>query len=86
MGNGLILTIIVGILARFLAGKIMKGSGYGVLMDLVLGLVGGLLGGFLANAIGVGAGGGIIWSIVISTVGAAILVWLVRLVTGRAKA
>ena len=80
----MIWTIIVGIIAGFLAGKIMKGSGYGVLMDLVLGLLGGLLGGFLAGSLGLG-GGGLIWSILIATIGAIILVWLVRLIQGGRK-
>ena len=82
MNNGWIVTIIVGIIAGFLAGKIMKGSGYGILMDLVLGLVGGIIGGFLANALGLG-GGGLIWSICLATLGAVILVWVVRLVSGK---
>jgi uncharacterized membrane protein YeaQ/YmgE (transglycosylase-associated protein family) len=82
MGNGWIVTILVGIIAGFLAGKIMKGSGYGVLMDLVLGLVGGVIGGFIAGALGLGAGG-LIWSIVIATLGAVLLVWIVRMVSGK---
>ena len=76
-------TIIVGIIAGFLAGKVMKGSGYGVIMDLVLGLVGGLIGGLGFNALGIGAGGGVLWSILVATIGAVILVWLVRLVTNK---
>lgn len=82
MNNGLIITIMVGIIAGFLAGKIMKGSGYGVLMDLVLGLVGGFIGGIIANAMGFGAGG-LIWSILIATLGAVLLVWVVRLITAN---
>ena len=76
-------TIIVGIIAGFLAGKVMKGSGYGILMDLVLGLVGGVLGSFVFNALGVGASGGLLWSILVATIGAVILVWLVRLITNK---
>jgi uncharacterized membrane protein YeaQ/YmgE (transglycosylase-associated protein family) len=75
----MIWTIIVGIIAGFLAGKIMKGSGYGILMDLVLGLIGA----FVFNLLGVGASGGLLWSILVATIGAVILVWLVRLVRGN---
>ena len=82
MGNGIIVSCIIGIIAGFLAGKIMKGSGYGILMDLVLGLVGGLIGGFIAGSLGIG-GGGIIWSIIIATLGAVLLVWIVRMITGN---
>jgi uncharacterized membrane protein YeaQ/YmgE (transglycosylase-associated protein family) len=81
----MIWTIIVGIIAGWLAGKLMKGSGYGVLMDLVLGLVGGVIGGFIFSRLGMG-GGGLIWSIIIATVGAVILVWIVRMVTGGRSA
>jgi uncharacterized membrane protein YeaQ/YmgE (transglycosylase-associated protein family) len=79
----MLITLIVGIVAGFLAGKIMKGSGYGILMDLVLGLVGGLVGGFVVGALGLGAGGGIIWSIIVATLGAVILVWLSRLISRK---
>jgi uncharacterized membrane protein YeaQ/YmgE (transglycosylase-associated protein family) len=50
-------TIIIGIVAGFLAGKIMKGSGYGILIDLVLGLLGGLVGGYVVGLLGLGGGG-----------------------------
>jgi len=54
-----LVTIIAGIVAGFPAGRIMKGSGYGILMDLVLGLVDGLIGGLIVNALGLGASAGI---------------------------
>jgi uncharacterized membrane protein YeaQ/YmgE (transglycosylase-associated protein family) len=82
-GVTMLLTIFVGIVAGFLAGKVMKGSGYGVLMDLVLGLVGGLVGGLLVSMLGLNAGGGLLWSVLVATLGAVVLVWLVRLVTGN---
>jgi len=82
MNNGLLVSILFGIIAGFLAGKIMKGSGYGILMDLVLGLVGGLVGGFIASSLGLG-GGGLLWAIVIATFGAVVLVWLARMITGN---
>jgi len=68
---------------RLLAGKIMKGSGYGVLMDLVLGLVGGLIGGFVVNALGMSASGGSSGRFIVSTLGAVLLVWIVRLASGN---
>jgi uncharacterized membrane protein YeaQ/YmgE (transglycosylase-associated protein family) len=73
----LIWEIVIGILAGFLAGKIMRGKGYGVLMDLVLGLVGSLLGGLVFGLVGLYAYG-IVGRLVIATAGAVMLIWLVR--------
>jgi uncharacterized membrane protein YeaQ/YmgE (transglycosylase-associated protein family) len=83
-GFEMLITICVGIIAGFLAGKIMKGAGYGILVDLLLGLVGGVIGGWLFGMLGIG-GGGIIWSILVATVGAVILVWLVHMIKGNSS-
>ncbi len=74
----MIYSIFVGIIAGWLTGKIMKGSGYGIIGDLVLGLIGGIIGGWLLGALGFGASGGLIASILVSILGAVILVALVR--------
>ena len=74
----MIVAIIIGVLAGFLAGKIMNGSGYGILMDLLLGFVGGIVGRFVFSMIGIGATG-IIGAILISTAGAMMLIWIVRM-------
>ena len=74
---GLLIAICVGIAAGFLAGKIMNGSGYGIIMDLVLGLLGGIFGGFVFSLVGIGASG-IIGRILVSTIGAMMLIWMVR--------
>ena len=55
--TGLIGSIIIGILAGFLAGKIMRGGGYGCLVNLILGILGGACGGWIFNAIGINWGG-----------------------------
>jgi uncharacterized membrane protein YeaQ/YmgE (transglycosylase-associated protein family) len=73
----LIWEICIGILAGFLAGKIMRGKGYGVLIDLVLGLVGAILGGFVFGLLGLYSYG-IVGQLVIATAGAVILIWVVR--------
>jgi uncharacterized membrane protein YeaQ/YmgE (transglycosylase-associated protein family) len=73
----LILYIVIGILAGWLAGKIMRGHGYGVLMDLLLGIVGSILGGIVFGALGLYAAG-IVGRLVTATVGAVLLIWLVR--------
>jgi uncharacterized membrane protein YeaQ/YmgE (transglycosylase-associated protein family) len=77
MLSGLIGAIVIGLIAGWLAGKVMKGRGYGVLMDIVLGMVGGVIGRFVFGLLGLGAWN-LIGSIVVSFVGAVILIWLVR--------
>ena len=71
--------VIVGIVAGWLAGKVMKGGGYGVLMDLVLGILGAIVGGWIFGALGIWPGGGIPGGIIVAFVGAVILVWAARL-------
>ncbi|MDE1156595.1 MAG: GlsB/YeaQ/YmgE family stress response membrane protein [Acidobacteriaceae bacterium] len=84
MGHGIIAWIIIGVVAGWLTGKIMKGSGYGFLVDMIIGLLGAMVGGWLFTHMGAGGVGehGLIMSIVIATVGAVILTFLFRLVTG----
>ena len=79
LGN-LLWWCIVGLIAGFLAGKVMKGGGFGVLMDIVIGMVGSILGGWIFGLLGIYSGGGIIPSILVAFVGACILLWLVRLI------
>ena len=77
---GFIEWILVGLIAGWLAGKVMKGGGYGVLFDIILGILGGVLGGWLFGVLGIWPGGGIIGSIIVAFVGAVILVGLTRLI------
>ncbi len=88
MGHGIIAWIIIGIVAGFITGKIMKGSGFGALMDMVIGLIGAFIGGFLSSHMGLGGVGehGLIMSIAIAIVGAVILTFVVRLITGNKSA
>ncbi len=88
MGHGIIAWIIIGALAGWITGKIMKGSGFGFFMDMIVGLVGALIGGFLSSKLGLGGVGdhGLIISIAIAVVGAVILTWLVRLISGNRSA
>ena len=72
-------SILVGLIAGWLAGQVMKGGGYGVLMDIVLGLLGGIVGGWVFGALGIWPGGGIVGAVVVSFVGAVILVGLSRM-------
>jgi uncharacterized membrane protein YeaQ/YmgE (transglycosylase-associated protein family) len=75
---GLLEWIVVGLIAGWLAGKVMKGGGYGILIDTVLGMVGGVLGGWLFGMLGIWPGGGIVGAIIVAFVGAVILVAISR--------
>jgi len=79
MAHGIIWWIVVGLIAGWAAGKIMKGGGYGVIADILLGIVGGIVGGWVVSLLGFGSGG-MIWSILVAILGAVILIWLTRLI------
>jgi uncharacterized membrane protein YeaQ/YmgE (transglycosylase-associated protein family) len=75
--------IIVGLIAGFITGKIMKGSGYGALGDIIVGIIGAIVGGFIMRALGHAGSGGLIYTIFVAVVGAVILTFLLRLLTGK---
>ncbi len=72
-------TIVVGVIAGWLAGLIMKGDGFGLLWDLILGIAGAVVGGWLFGVLGLSASGGIVGSIVVATLGAVFLIFISRL-------
>jgi uncharacterized membrane protein YeaQ/YmgE (transglycosylase-associated protein family) len=72
--------ILIGLVAGWLAGQLMKGGGFGMVGDIVVGVVGALLGGFLFRTLGVSSGGGLIGAIIVATIGAVILIVLLRLI------
>jgi uncharacterized membrane protein YeaQ/YmgE (transglycosylase-associated protein family) len=77
--GGLIWWIVVGLIAGWLAGKVMSGGGYGVAVDIVLGILGAIVGGWLFGALHIFIGYGFVGSILVAFVGAVILVWITRL-------
>lgn len=79
--GGLIGFLVIGLLAGFIAEKVMK-SNHGLLTNLVVGVIGAYLGGFLANIIGISFGG-FLGSLVIATIGAIVFLFLLGLVKGR---
>jgi len=72
--------ILVGLVAGWLAGVLVKGGGFGVVGDIVVGILGALVGGFLFGVLGFSGGGGLLGSIVIATVGAVVLIFVLRLI------
>lgn len=79
--GGLLLWIVVGLVAGFLASRFVKGGGYGLMGDLIVGLVGAVVGGFLVGLF-VHTTVGLFGSIVIAFIGAVVLLFIVRTATG----
>lgn len=81
----LIATIIMGIVAGWITGLLMRGSGYGILWDLVLGVIGAIVGGWLTSMfLGVDLTGGFnLTTLLVSVVGAVVVVLVYRLITRR---
>ncbi len=77
--------ILVGLIAGWATGKIMKGGGYGFFADIALGIVGALVGGFLAGMIGLSRSGGIIYTILVALAGSILVVYLFRLITRKSS-
>lgn len=74
--------IIVGLIAGWATGKLMRGAGYGALVDIVVGIVGAVIGGWNMSALGFSSSGGMIYTILVAILGAVILTWIIRLITG----
>jgi uncharacterized membrane protein YeaQ/YmgE (transglycosylase-associated protein family) len=72
--------LVIGLIAGWLAGTLVKGGGFGLIGDLVVGVIGAVLGGYLFGMFGVSAGGGLIGSLIVATIGAVVLLFLVRLI------
>jgi len=79
--------IVIGLLAGFVAGQVMKGSGYGIVGDVIVGLVGAVVGGFLASLLGLGglnSNDPISWgTFFIALIGAIILIAVLRMFSGN---
>lgn len=73
-----LLFIVIGCVAGFLAGKIMRGGGFGLVMNLILGVIGGFVGGWLLKLIGV-SWGGIVGSLCTSVIGAVVVLFVASL-------
>ena len=72
--------IVVGLIAGWLAGQLMRGGGFGVIGDIVVGIIGALIGGLLFSSLGIWAGGGLLGAIIVATIGAVVLIFLLRVI------
>jgi uncharacterized membrane protein YeaQ/YmgE (transglycosylase-associated protein family) len=78
MGGGLVYIILVGLIAGWATGKIMKGAGYGVIVDILLGIAGAIFGSWVLGVLGIYTTGGLVPSILVAILGAVLLVVIVR--------
>ena len=73
-----IIWLVIGAIAGWLAGLLVKGGGFGLIGDIIVGIVGGFIGGWLAGVLGISIGSGLIASIITAVIGAVILLVIVR--------
>jgi uncharacterized membrane protein YeaQ/YmgE (transglycosylase-associated protein family) len=71
--------VLIGLVAGWLAGLLVKGGGFGVVGDIIVGIVGALVGGFVFSSLGVSSGGSLVGAIIVATIGAIVLIFLLRL-------
>ncbi len=79
-GEGLLVFLIIGAIAGWLAGQVVKGGGFGLLGDIIVGIVGAFIAGWLFPRLGIVLGAGIIGEIISAAIGAIILLLIIRLV------
>jgi|TARA_A200000113_G_scaffold146369_1_gene131690 uncharacterized membrane protein YeaQ/YmgE (transglycosylase-associated protein family) len=77
--NNLLWTIIIGIVAGFLAGKVMKGKGFGLIFNLLVGVGGAILGGWIFGQLGISIGTGLISTLITAFIGAIVLLFIINL-------
>lgn len=73
--------LLVGLIAGFIASRVMRGGGYGLIGDIVVGLIGAFIGGWLASLVGIGGSGSFIVTILIAFIGACILLAILHAVS-----
>ena len=84
-GESLLVILIVGVIAGWLAGQIVRGAGFGLIGDLVVGVIGAFLASLLFPRLGFHLGTGIVSEIIYSALGAIVLLLILRLVSGRGR-
>jgi uncharacterized membrane protein YeaQ/YmgE (transglycosylase-associated protein family) len=84
-GESLLVILIVGVIAGWLAGQIVRGAGFGLIGDLVVGVIGAFLASLLFPRLGFHLGTGIVSEIIYSAIGAIVLLLILRLISGRGR-
>jgi uncharacterized membrane protein YeaQ/YmgE (transglycosylase-associated protein family) len=78
--ESLIVILFVGLVAGWLAGKVVRGAGFGIIGDIVIGIIGAFIASWLFPRLGIHIGGGLVSEIIYSAIGAIILLLIVRLI------
>jgi uncharacterized membrane protein YeaQ/YmgE (transglycosylase-associated protein family) len=81
-GQSLLVILLVGLVAGWLAGKIVAGGGFGLIADVAIGIVGALIGSWLMPHLGIRMGSGIVSAIIVATIGSVLLLIVVGLLSG----
>src|ERR1700691_2507807 len=84
-GESLVTVLLVGLIAGWLAGQIVQGTGFGIVGDMLIGIIGAFIGSWLIPQLGLHLGSGMIAAIVNATIGAVLLLLVVRLVRGGGR-
>jgi uncharacterized membrane protein YeaQ/YmgE (transglycosylase-associated protein family) len=79
MAHGIIAWLVIGGIAGWLAGLLVKGSGFGLIANILIGIVGAVIGGWLTTVVGVGVGYGFVSTLAVSVVGAVVLLLAINL-------
>src|ERR1700749_861560 len=83
--ESLVIVLLVGVIAGWLAGQIMRGTGFGLIGDLIVGIIGAFIGSWLLPRLGLHLGAGIFGAIVNATIGAMLLLLVLSLLRGRSS-
>ena len=83
--DSLLIVLIVGLIAGWLASRIVRGAGYGIIGDIIIGILGAFIGSWLLAELGVGIGGDIVSEIIAATIGAVLLLLLLRAIRRRRR-
>jgi len=81
-GESLAIVLVVGLIAGWLAGQIVQGTGFGIVGDLVIGILGAFVGSWLLPELGIHLGSGLLAAIINATIGAVVLLFVISLVRG----
>jgi uncharacterized membrane protein YeaQ/YmgE (transglycosylase-associated protein family) len=81
--HSLLVWIIIGLVAGYLTGKIMRGAGFGPIVDIIVGVIGAIIGGLIMVSLGYAGTGGFLYTVVIAVLGAIVLTLILRLLSGR---
>ena len=81
-GEGLLIILLVGLVAGWLAGQLVAGGGFGLIGDIAIGIVGALIGSWMLPRLGIHIGSGLVSSMVVATIGAVVLLLIIGMLRG----